>query len=194
MVFTAAIALLEFGSIAAGIEAGDAMVKRAALEVIRTGTVQPGRYLVLIGGAVAELEEAIDAALLVGSDHVIDRMFLPDPHHQLVDSLMGTKLVGEGEALGIIETVSVAAAIAAADAGLKGADVTLREIFLADGLGGKGYLLFRGPLMEVDAAVEIGARAAGSCLIGSRVIAQLHDEMEENLAAHGRFAPRVRGG
>ena len=43
MSFTAAIALLEFGSIAAGIEAGDAMVKRAALEIIRTGTVQPGR-------------------------------------------------------------------------------------------------------------------------------------------------------
>ena len=194
MVFTAAIALLEFGSIAAGIEAGDAMVKRAALDVIRTGTVQPGRYLVLIGGAVAELEEAIDAALLVGSDHVVDRMFLPDPHSQLVDSLLGTKQAGEGEALGVIETISVAASIAAADAALKGADVTLREIVLADGLGGKGYLLLRGPLMEVEAAVEIGTHAAAGCLVGSRVIAQLHDEMEENLAANGRFAVRVRGG
>ena len=96
MVFTAAIALLEFGSIAAGIEAGDAMVKRAALDVIRAGTVQPGRYLVLIGGAVAELEEAIDAALLVGSAHLVDRMFLPDPHRQLVECLSGAKLVGDG--------------------------------------------------------------------------------------------------
>lgn len=193
MVFTAAIALLEFGSIAAGIEAGDAMVKRAELDVIRTGTVQPGRYLVLIGGAVAELEEAMDAALRVGSDHLVDRMFLPDPHPQLVGSLTGLKLAGEGEALGIIETASVAATIAAADAGLKGGDVTLREIFLADGLGGKGYLLLRGPLMEVEAAVEAAAFAADGCLVGSRIIAQLHDEMEENLAAHGRFAVRVQG-
>lgn len=193
MAFTDAIALLEFASIAVGIEAGDAMVKRADLEVIKTGTVQPGRYLVLIGGNVADLEEAFDAALLVGIDNVVDRMFLPDPHPQLVAALAGMKEAGEGEALGVIETSSVAATIDAADAGLKGAAVTLREIFLADGLGGKGYLLFRGPLMEVEAAVEIGALRVEGRLVASRVIAQLHDEMEENLAAHGHFGVRVRG-
>jgi len=193
MAFTAAIALLEFGSIAAGIEAGDAMVKRAALEVIRSGTVQPGRYLVLIGGQVGDIEEALDAALRVSSEHVVDRMFLPDPHPQLLEALTGVRKVGEGEALGVIETSSVATVIKAADAGLKGAAVTLREIFMADGLGGKGYLLFRGPLVEVEAAVELGAERAGSNLIGSRVIAQLHDEMDENLAAHGHFGVRVKG-
>jgi microcompartment protein CcmL/EutN len=191
--FTAAIALLEFGSIAAGIEAGDAMVKRAALDVIRTGTVQPGRYLVLIGGRVAELEEAIDAALMVGAEHVVDRMFLPDPHPQLVGALSGTRQTGQGEALGIIETTSVAPVLEAADAGLKGAAVTLREIFMADGLGGKGYLLFRGPLVEVEAAVESGIERADGSVIGSRIIPQLHEDMEENLAGHGRFAVRVRG-
>ena len=193
MAFTSAIALLEFGSIAAGIEAGDAMVKRASLDVMKTGTVQPGRYLVLIGGSVADLEEALDAALLVGADFVVDRMFLPDPHPQLLAALTGTTEPGEGEALGIIETSSVAAIINAADAGLKGAAVTLRDIFLADGLGGKGYLLFRGPLVEVQAAVEIGAEKVPGRLVGSRVIAQLHDEMDENLAAHGRFGVRVKG-
>lgn len=192
MSFTAAIALLEFGSIAAGIEAGDAMVKRAALEVIRTGTVHPGRYLVLIGGEVGQLEEALDAAEAVSRDHIVDRMFLPDPHPQLVTALMGTKEVGDGESLGIIETDSVASVVNAADAGLKGAIVTLREIFMADGLGGKGYLLFRGPLVEVEAAVELGSQRAGRGLIGSRVIAQLHEEIEENLAAAGRFAARVQ--
>jgi len=189
--YTAAIALLEFGSIAAGIEAGDAMVKRAALEIIRTGTVQPGRYLVLVGGEVGQVDEAIAAADAVASSYVVDRMFLPDPHPQLASALTGTREAGEGESLGIIETDSVAAIIRAADAGLKGAAVTLREVFLADGLGGKGYLLFRGPLVEVEAAVELGAVRAGVGLVGSRVIAQLHDEMDENLAAAGRFAARV---
>ncbi|MEZ4591323.1 MAG: BMC domain-containing protein [Chloroflexota bacterium] len=37
-----ALALLEFSSIAAGIEAGDAMVKRAPVSKIQSGTVQPG--------------------------------------------------------------------------------------------------------------------------------------------------------
>lgn len=168
------------------------MVKRAALEIIRTGTVQPGRYLVLVGGEVGQVEEALAAADAIASSYVVDRMFLPDPHPQLAAALTGTKEEGEGESLGVIETDSVAAIIRAADAGLKGALVTLREIFLADGLGGKGYLLFRGPLVEVEAAVELGCARAAMGLIGSRVIAQLHDEMDENLAAAGRFAARVR--
>jgi len=54
-----AVCLLEFSSIAKGIEAGDAMIKRAPLQVIRAGTVHPGKYLVLVGGFTADVEEAI---------------------------------------------------------------------------------------------------------------------------------------
>ena len=168
-----ALALLEFKSIAAGIEAGDAMVKRAELEVIHGGTVQPGHYLLLLTGDVGELEEAIDAADLIGSEHVSDRVFLPDPHPQLVRGVAGARTGGDGEALGIIETTTVAASLIACDAALKGANVTLREIVLADGLGGKGYMLFNGPLVEVEAAVEIGSERAGNRVIGSRVIAHV---------------------
>ena len=162
-------------------------VKRAALDVIHAGTVHPGKYLVLIGGTVADVEEAMDAAFLVAADHVVDRMFLPDPHPQLAAALTGTRQTGEGEALGIVETDSVAAAIRAADAGLKGAAVTLREIFMADGLGGKGYLLFSGALTEVQAATEAAAARAGGELIADRIIAQLHDEMDERLVVGSRF-------
>jgi len=44
-----AIALLEFDSIAIGVRAGDAMVKRAPVEITYAGTVHPGKYLVLVG-------------------------------------------------------------------------------------------------------------------------------------------------
>ena len=54
-----ALALVEFGSIAAGIHAADGMIKRAPIYLIKTGTVQPGKYLVLIGGEVADVEEAL---------------------------------------------------------------------------------------------------------------------------------------
>ncbi len=56
-----ALGLLEFESIAAGIVAGDAMVKRAPVGSIRAGTVQPGKYLVLVSGEVADVQEALDA-------------------------------------------------------------------------------------------------------------------------------------
>lgn len=188
-----AIALLEFDSIAAGIEAGDAMVKRAPLDVLLAGTVQPGKYLVLVGGQVADVEEAVDAGRQVAADYLIDEVFLADIHPRVVEALVGTRMEGSGEALGIIETATVAAAIQAADAGVKGAAVTLREIRLADGLGGKAYLLFDGVVGEVEVSVEIGTGRIPGQVLGSRVIAQLHPEMDENLAADGRFSSRVRG-
>lgn len=187
-----ALALLEYASIAAGIEVGDAMVKRSPLGVIHAGTVHPGRYLLLVGGEVADIEEALDAADRVGVEPT-DRMFLPDPHRQLVEALGGGVSDGDGEALGVIETDSVAAVIRAADAGLKEANVTLRQVFMADGLGGKGYLLFSGSLTEIEAATAAGADRAGTGLVAERVIAQIHAEMDENLAGNGQFVSRVRG-
>jgi len=189
-----ALALLELDSIAAGIEAGDAMAKRAPIDVIRAGTVHPGKYLILVGGAVADVEEALDAGREVGASSVLDVVFLPNVHPGLVAAIRGERPAAAGEALGVIETATVAAIIEAADAGLKGARVRLLELRLADDLGGKGYLLFDGPLADVEAAVEIGAaRIAGSPGLAERVIPQLHAEMADNLAADARFAARVRG-
>ena len=87
----------------------------------------------------------------------------------------------------------MAATIKAADAGLKGAAVRILELRLADDLGGKGYLLFDGPISEVQAAVEIGrGDIEGARGLNWRVIAQLHGEMADNLAADARFSTRVR--
>ena len=188
-----ALGLLEFESIAAGIEAGDAMVKRAPVEVLRAGTVHPGKYLVLVGGDVADVEEALEAGREIGGLAVRDVIFLANIHPAVVDGIRGARLAAQDEALGIIETATVAAIIRAADAGLKGAHVRLLEIHLADDLGGKGYLLFDGTVTDVEAAVEIGTAAAGTARgLHARVIAQLHAQMAAELAASGRFATRVR--
>jgi microcompartment protein CcmL/EutN len=189
-----ALALLELDSIAAGIEAGDAMAKRAPIEVLRAGTVHPGKYLVLVGGAVADVEEALEAGRDVGASSVLDAVLIPNVHPELVAGIRGERRVPAGEALGVIETATVAAILAAADAGLKGAHVRLLEIRLADDLGGKGYLLFDGAVADVEAAVEIGTdRIAGTPGLAWRVLPRLHAEMAENLAADARFAARIRG-
>jgi len=189
-----ALALLELDSIAAGIEAGDAMAKRAPIDVLRAGTVHPGKYLVLVCGEVADVEEALEAGREVGASAVLDVVFLPNAHPELVAAIRGDRHAPAGEALGIIETATVAAIIEAADAGLKGALVQILEIRLADDLGGKGYVLFDGTVADVEAAVAIAAeRIAGSPGLAHRVIPQLHAEMADNLASDARFAARVRG-
>ncbi len=185
------IAILEFDSIAHGIVAGDAMAKRAPLDVLLAGTVHPGRYLVLAGGGTAEVEEAIEAAHDASPGGVLGCTFLPDVHPAVIAAAGGARRVG-GDALGVIETRTVTAIVEAADAGMKNADVVLREMRLADDLGGKGYVLFGGPLTEVDAAVDHGiARIGhGEHPVTHAVIAQLHVEMDDNLRDDGRFLPR----
>ncbi len=190
-----ALLLLEFDSIAVGIEAGDAMAKRAPLATLHAGTVHPGRYLVLAGGEVASVEEALAAGREVGGRQLVDEVFLPDVHPAVVGAVVGGRRAESHDALGIIETRTVAATLRAADAGVKGAAVTLNEVRLADGLGGKGYALFSGELSDVEAAVEIGVASLPSPdrLVAQVVIPRIHGEMLENLHAHAEFLPRVSG-
>jgi len=189
-----AVCLLEFSSIAKGIEAGDAMIKRAPLQVIRAGTVHPGKYLVLVGGLTADVEEAMQAGREVAGASLVDVVFLPDVHPDVVASIGGTRRDDVGDALGVIETSTAAATIDAADAGVKGARVTIRDLRLADDLGGKGYVLFGGDVAEVEAAVGYGvARTAASGQeVAHVVISQLHAEMRENLSADPRFGEQAK--
>jgi microcompartment protein CcmL/EutN len=190
-----ALALIDLGSIAAGIEAADAMVKRAQIDLIRAGTVQRGRYLVLIGGPVAEVEESLAAGLERGGDQVLDHVYLPGVHPEVVTAIGGGRVPERSESLGIVETATAAAVIQAADAGIKGAAVRLVEIRLADGLGGKGVVLFSGVVADVEAAVEIGVGALGRAgqLIRKVVIPQLHEAMWDNVGDATRFSARVLG-
>ncbi len=191
-----AIALLELSSIAIGIRAGDAMVKRAPVEVTFAGTVHPGKYLVLVGGDVASVEEAYGAGLDAGHDALIDRILLPAVHPELAACLRGKPGTMIGEALGVVETRTAAATIGAADRGLKGADVSLAEIRLADQLGGKAYCVFAGSVSDVEAAVEIAVAGlpGPDSLIAQVVIPQFHDEMRANLVGSPEFARRIAGG
>jgi len=189
-----ALALIEFDSIAAGIEAGDAMAKKAPIARLVAGTVHNGKYLVLISGAVADVEESLAAGLATGASAVLDHVYLPGVHPHVVDAIAAGRRPQPLEALGVIETRTVAAAIAAADAGIKGATVNLLEVRLADGLGGHGLVFFDGLVADVEAAVEIGTEAIAGApsLIHAVVIPHLHPEMADNLLANTRWRARAR--
>ncbi|MCH7609596.1 MAG: BMC domain-containing protein [Chloroflexi bacterium] len=193
MMYDPALTLIEFSSIAAGIQAADAMVKRAPIDVIQAGTVHPGKYLVLVGGLTADVEESLAAGREVGRDAILDFVYLPQVHPSVVTALRGGRSPEPAEALGVLETSSVAAAIRAADAGVKGAQVELVEVRLADGLGGKGIVLYSGVVADVEIAVALGVESlqGPDALIRQVVIPQLHEEMWDNLSQATRFSARV---
>jgi microcompartment protein CcmL/EutN len=190
-----ALALLELSSIAVGMQTADAMVKRAPIVLIRAGTVHNGKFLVLIGGEVADVEESLAAGRTVGGQTVLDFVLLPHVHPEVVRTIGGARAPEPTDSLGVIETTTVAAAIHAADAGIKGAQVSLLEVRLADGLGGKGIVLFSGLVADVEAAVRIGVGVLEKpeLLVSQVVIPQLHPGMWENVSQATWFGSRVIG-
>lgn len=152
-----AIALIEFGSIAAGARASDAIAKKAPVMIVRTGTVHPGKYAILFSGPVAAVDESFVEGLRVGADCVIDKVLLPEVEPSVFEAVLGRRGDWEKDSLGIIETLTMAAVVEAADAAVKGARVEVVQIRLGDGLDGKGLAHFAGEQADVEAAIEIGS-------------------------------------
>ncbi len=185
-----AIALIEYSSIATGILAGDEMLKKAPITVIKSGTVHNGKYLILIGGSVASVEESYAQGLAVDPDNIIDNMILPDVHQQLHDAILGSRLKCTDESLGIIEASSVSTMIKASDAGVKGANVNIVEIRLADDIGGKSFTIYNGSIEEIQAAVEIAKKAVTvpEHWVNETIIPNLHSDMKVQIDQTTSFA------
>ena len=185
-----AIALIEYSSIATGILAGDEMLKKAPITVIKSGTVHNGKYLVLIGGSVASVEESFSKGLIIEPDNIIDSMILPNVHEQLHDSILGTRLKCTKESLGIIEASSVSTMIKASDAGVKGADVNIVEIRLADDIGGKSFTIYNGSIEEIQAAVDIAKNTVTipEHWVNETIIPNIHEDMKTQIDETTRFA------
>jgi microcompartment protein CcmL/EutN len=152
-----ALAVVELSSIARGHRVADAMLKRAPVRLLRAEPVSPGKFVILIEGDVAAVDESFRVGADVAGDRTVDKLFLPQPHAGLWSALAGSAKAGAGvESLGIVETTTVAATVRAADAAAKAARVRITEMQLARGIGGKAFFTVTGPLGEVEAAVDAG--------------------------------------
>ena len=151
------IGLIELTSIAAGFEVGDAMLKAADVEIILSRSICSGKYMVLIGGDVSAVKSSVDAGIAVGKGCVIDTFVIPNVHASVFPAIAGSTQVENFDALGIIESFSVASLIEGADAAAKAARVELVEIRLAMALGGKAFCTLTGDVAAVKAAVDAGA-------------------------------------
>ena len=126
----------------------------------------------------------MESGIEVGADTVVDQLFLPNVHISVFPAIAGAVETDEVEALGIIETISVASTIVAADAAAKAADVTLVELRLANGLGGKSFVLIVGDVPNVEAAVQAGVDLLKDegLLIRQVIIPRLHEDMRQKMA------------
>lgn len=187
-----AIACWEFASIVDGIHASDAIAKASPVRRLLTGTTHPGKYVVLVAGDTASVDVSLEAVRDLGVA-VADVRFLPDVAPAVVNAFGGNPDgPGNAEAIGVVETTGVASCIDAADAAVKAAVVDLAGLFLADGLGGKAYLVLGGVVGDVEAALDAATDRAGGALVNSVVIPNLTDDLRRDLIASDRFLDRLR--
>jgi microcompartment protein CcmL/EutN len=178
-----ALGMLELTSIARGVVVADAMAKKAPVELLQSHPISPGKYLVVVAGGVAEVDEAMAAGLAAAGATLVDRLFLPQAHVQIGPLVAGRAAAGGGvDAVAIFETYSATATVLAADAAAKAAAVMLLDMRLGQGLGGKGFFTMTGDLESIEAAVEAGQGAIeGGLLVGVEVIARPHEDLQQRL-------------
>jgi microcompartment protein CcmL/EutN len=173
------IGLIELSSIAAGYLVADAMLKASDVEILLSRSICSGKYMVLVGGDVAAVTASVEAGTTIGEGSVIDTFVIPNVHPSIFPALGGTVTVKSLEALGIIESFSVASMIEAADAAAKAANVQLLELRLAMALGGKAFVTLTGDVAAAQAAVDAGAAVVASkgLLVNKVVIAAPRREL-----------------
>jgi microcompartment protein CcmL/EutN len=185
-----ALGLIETATILAGIEVADALVKRAEVLLHRLFTLTPGKMIAVFAGDEAVVEESYRRGCEVAGGALLDSLLLPGVEPRVAEALLsgGVRCEVGGQALGAVETQTIAACVLAADAALKAAGVALIEMRLRRELGGKGYFLICGAQEDVEAALAAAAeRLAGSPknLCGTLIIPRPHEDMlRELLAAH----------
>lgn len=181
-----ALGLVELSSVARGMVVADAMVKKAAVNLLRSAPVSPGKFVVIVTGGEDEVAEAMQVGTELASATLIDRLYLPHIDEQIAPVMRGTVQQADVSAVGIVETYSVASAILAADKSVKRAEVQLIQMRLARGLGGKAFFTMTGELAQIEAAIE-GAREIlhDGMLLTTEIIARPHPDFIETLLREG---------
>ncbi len=156
------LGVLEFNSVAVGIKALDGIVKTSPIEIIEAKTICPGKFVVLFTGEVAAVDASLTAGKKLGEGYVVDELFIPNLHPQIIPAIIGTVDCQIWDAIAVIESFSIIASIEGADIGAKTANVLINEIRLATGMGGKSYIKMIGNIEEVEAATQAAVKTIGN--------------------------------
>ena len=175
-----AIGMVELSSIARGIETSDSMLKAAQVELLRSVTVCPGKYMVIVGGDTGAVRASLEAGKAAGGEFVVDTLLIPSVHEQVFPAISGTVEVTDPQAVGVIEYYSIASAIEAADAAAKAAQITLIEVRLIRVVAAKGFVVLTGDVGAVRAAID-AAKQVSELYVESTVIPRPAPQLLESL-------------
>ncbi len=173
------IGVIELKSIPKGVEAADAALKSAGVEMVSAHPSCPGKYEIILSGSISNVSAAVSHVTERFKNYIIDSSVMGRIDEQVVTALLGTQVGERKGSLGLIETFSAATSIKAADLAVKTANVAIYDLRISRGMGGKGVVMLTGDVGDVTAAVEAGADLAKETgtLSSYCVIAAPHEEL-----------------
>jgi microcompartment protein CcmL/EutN len=152
-----AIGVIELKCIPKGVEAADAALKSAGIEMVSCHPSCPGKYEIIMTGSISDVTAAVEHVRGRFDGYVIDSSIMGRIDEQVISALFGTEPGERKGALGLLETYSAASCIKAADLAVKTARVKVFDLRVSRGMGGKGILMLTGDIGDVTAAIEAGA-------------------------------------
>ncbi|PLO63365.1 propanediol utilization protein, partial [Klebsiella michiganensis] len=99
-----AIGILELTSIAKGMELGDAMLKSANVNLLVSKTICPGKFLLMLGGDIGAIQQAIETGASQAGEMLVDSLVLANIHPSVLPAISGLNSVDKRQAVGIVET------------------------------------------------------------------------------------------
>ena len=177
------IGVIELKCIPKGVEAADAALKSAGIEMVSAHPSCPGKYEIILTGSISNVSAAVSHVLSKFDGYVIDSSVMGRIDEQVIKALFGTEGGERSGSLGLIETYSAASAIKAADIAVKTARVAIYDLRVSRGMGGKGVVMLTGDVGDVVTAVEAGAAYAKdvATLSSYTVIPAPHEELWEQM-------------
>ena len=167
-----AIGMVEFNSIARGIYAADQMVKISEVEIVTAVSACPGKYIAIVHGGVAAVEDSVRTGERMAEEFFVDSIVIPNVDSGVFPAITGATIPNRIQAIGIMESFSLATMIICADHILKAAELQAIELRLGNGLGGKAYFTYTGDVAAVRAGTDAGEAIAQEkgLLVNSEVI------------------------
>lgn len=148
------IGLLELSSMADGFNTLDAVVKESPVTILKAEPINPGKFLIMITGDVASVEAAMDIGVDIAGKSIIDHILLKNLDKQIIPAIKSCRAPKDWDAIGLLETSSVASAVEAADMTVKEADIHIVGIVTGNETGGKALVKISGAIGQVNTAMD----------------------------------------
>jgi len=169
--------VLELSSIATGYAVLDLCLKSGEVHVIEASAISPGKFLILLGGELREVEKAFQAAVNSAKESLLDSALLPNLQDSILKALYGlSKVEATREGLVVVETSSLSSMLWGLHILASKIKISLIEVKSGRGVGGKSIAFFVADNMPEALDFFIRTVKARAGFVEGQVVARPHKD------------------